>query len=210
MEGKGLRLALPKGHLQSQTLDLFGEAAYHIQGYSEESRSYRPTLDDDEIILKVLRAQEIPMYVESGSHDVGVTGDDWVRESRADVIQLCDLEYGWVKMVLAVPSVPNGVTSFKELLDRYWDKGVRISTEYLRLAEAYIMSQETYRSRTSLAPSIITPWSREITGSPVEVILSFGATEAKPPEDAEAVIENTTSLRTLLENQLRVIDTVLP
>jgi len=211
MESRERRLnfALPLGHLQADTLGVLREGAYQIRGYDPDARGYRPSVDDSEISLKVLRAQEVPIYVEEGFHDIGITGHDWIKETKADVEELCDLRFGGVEIVLAVPNALANVNSFEELLDKYWERGIRISTEYLRLAEEYIVSQECYRKRAQEGPSVITPWSRRITKSPVRLILSFGATEAKPPEDAEAIIDNTTSRRTLRENDLKVIDIVL-
>ncbi len=207
-EGR-LNFVLPIGHLQEDTLKLLEEGAYQVRGYGIDSRSYRPIMDDGEVSLKVLRAQEVPIYVEEGFHDIGITGHDWVIEAEADIEELSDLRYGEVRILLAVPNALGDVNSLDELLDRYWDRGIRISTEYLRLSESYIMGMECYRRRTDESPTIITPWYRRVTSSPVKLILSFGATEAKPPDDAEAIIDNTTSGRTIRENDLKVIETVL-
>jgi ATP phosphoribosyltransferase len=95
-----LRFAIPKGSLESDTLDLLRRAFYEVKG---AERTYRPLISDREIELKILRPQEIPIYVAEGYYDVGITGLDWVEETAAKVEVMKDLEYGRVRLVMAAP-----------------------------------------------------------------------------------------------------------
>ncbi|MEM2276139.1 MAG: ATP phosphoribosyltransferase, partial [Thermoproteota archaeon] len=91
-----IKFAIPKGSLEKNTFELLEKAMYRLRG---QERTYRPVVDDPEIELKILRPQEIPMFVAEGSQDLGITGIDWIRETDADVEVLMDLEYGRVKLV---------------------------------------------------------------------------------------------------------------
>ncbi|MEW5944753.1 MAG: ATP phosphoribosyltransferase [bacterium] len=205
-EKKALRIILPKGSLQKDTLSLFEEAGYVIDGYRETNRSYRPTLDDGEIELKISRPQEIPMYVDEGGYDAGISGLDWIMETRSSAVELMDLKYGAIQIVMATMMEWEDVGSFDDLL-RLPRKEIRISTEYLNIATQFVIE------RTEVEPSIVTPWlrKRRHRESNVTLTLSFGATEGKPPEDAEAIIDNATfSARTIQENGLKIIERILP
>lgn len=177
-----LKFAIPIGSLQQSTLDMLGRSGFRI---TLEPRSYRPTLKNDPaIVLKLLRPQEIPKFVEEGFHDVGITGQDWVIESGADVVEVCELDYGRVKMVLAVPQSSN--------IDKPEDlkniKSLRVSTEYVNTSRNYLENLG-------------------ITDSKVN--FSYGATEAKPPEEADAIIDITQTGTTLSQNNLDIIDVLL-
>jgi len=204
-----VRLTLPKGSLEKETFKLFEQAGYVIRG---QERSYRPTINDSEIELKILRPQEIPVSVAYGLHDLGITGRDWIEETQADVEILQDLEYGNVKLVLAVPKSWDHINSLSDLLKEFLSEGktVRISTEYLNLTKRYIKANEVYREAFGDAdPTVVTPWWREGNNPKVTVYLSFGATEAKPPEDADAIIDLTETGTTLEQNNLKVIEVIL-
>jgi ATP phosphoribosyltransferase len=194
--------------LQKDTLKKFEEAGYQLEGYDTESRNYRPWINDEEIELKILRPQEIPIYVERGSYDIGITGHDWVLENDYPhgrlhkVKEILDLEYGKVWIVLAVPAKWNEVKLFEDLLNM-GKREIRISTEYLNLSIKFILD------KTGSEPSVFTPWHRMERKGHIKLFLSFGATEGKPPEDAEAIIDNTSSARTISENGLKVIETIL-
>jgi len=195
--------------LEKETIKLFEQAGYVIR---VQERSYRPTINDSEIELKILRPQEIPVSVAYGLHDLGITGKDWIEETQADVEILQDLEYGNVKLVLAVPKSWDHINSLSELLKEFLSEGktVRISTEYLNLTKRYIKANEVYREAFGDAdPSVVTPWWREGNNPKVTVYLSFGATEAKPPEDADAIIDLTETGTTLEQNNLKVIEVIL-
>jgi ATP phosphoribosyltransferase len=167
-------------------------------------------LGDPDIDVKILRPQEIPTYVQEGFYDVGITGRDWILEANADVEVLLDLEIGRVKQVIAVPtSFP-----FYNLSDMIGDfaknnKTLRISSEYLTTTSAHIKANAVYKNYYGNAdPMIITPWMRIGENKKVEIFLSFGATEAKPPEDVDAIFDITETGTTLAQNKLKIIDTV--
>lgn len=206
---KRVRFAIPKGHLAEATLGTLRRAGYIISG---EERTYRPTINDPMIELKILRPQEIPIYVSERVQDVGITGLDWVRETEAEVEILLDLERSKVKLVVAVPKPWDEINSLSNLLEDFIRHGkpVRVSTEYLNLAADYIKGNPTYkRLFGDLEPLIVTPWWRKGENKWVTVYLSFGATEAKPPEDADAIVEVIETGTSLEQNNLKVVETVM-
>jgi ATP phosphoribosyltransferase len=168
-------------------------------------------LSDPEIEVKVLRPQEIPTYVQEGFYDVGITGKDWVREAKADITTLLDLEYGKVKQVIAVPET-FAVEDLTGLIEEFAakKKPLRISSEYLTTTSAHFKSNQAYQKHFGiLDPMIITPWLRVGENKNVQIFLSFGATEAKPPEDVDAIFDITETGTTLGQNNLKIIDTVM-
>jgi len=179
-----LSLALPKGSLEEQTLLLFAQADLEVR---KSSREYNPTISDPRIgKVKILRPQEIPLYVADGHFDLGISGHDWVTESGADVVEVAELPYaktgtGVVQMVLAVPD--------DSPIRSSWDipPGSRISTEFPNVTRAFF----------------------ERLGIPVDVHFSYGATEAKVPELMDALVDLTETGSTLRRNGLRVVDVVL-
>lgn len=181
-----LDLVLPKGSLEQQTLLLFEDANLAVKRSSE--REYSVTIRDPRIgHVKILRPQEIGTYVEKGYFDLGVTGLDWVRETDSDVVSVMDMAYNKqgvgapVKIVLAV-SGESGIEQPEQV-----PAGWRISTEYPNITRRYF----------------------EKLGIPVEVHLSYGATEAKVPEIADAVVEVTETGATLRRNGMRIIAVLL-
>ncbi|NLD66192.1 MAG: ATP phosphoribosyltransferase, partial [Crenarchaeota archaeon] len=172
----------------------------------------RPSINDPKIELKVLRPQEIPVFVSEGLQDIGITGEDWVRENRADVEVLQNLEYGKIRLVIAVPkTVPEG-TTLGQFMESVWDNGrnFRVSTEYLNIASEYLKSQPQYKKRFGDAdPMLVTPWWRKGDNPRVKIFLSFGATEAKPPENSDCIMDVTETGTTIDANNLRIIETVL-
>ncbi len=204
-----VRFAIPKGSLEDATIRFLMDAGYELAGFD---RSYRPKINDPDIDLKVLRPQEIPYLIESGNHDIGITGIDWILESRADVEVLLNLEYGWVRLVLAVPKSFREVNTFEDLLKMKYEsrEPLRISTEYPNIAVQYIMENSLYRELYGeSSPEVITPWWVKGENSKVKIFLSFGATEAKPPEDADAIIDVSSTGTTLERNNLKVIDSIM-
>ena len=203
-----LKLTLPKGSLEKATFEIFQKAFYGISG---QDRTYRPLINDPDIELKVLRPQEIPVYVADGMQDAGITGIDWITETGAQVERVLNLEYGRVKIVAAIPeSMPYG--SVNSMLEDYWAKGkaVRISTEYLNLTSSYLKSTPAYKQRfAAKEPMLVTPWWRKGENPQAIVYLSFGATEAKPPEDADMIIDVTETGSTIEQNNLRQIETIM-
>jgi len=179
-----LSLALPKGSLEEQTMLLFNQADMTI---GKSSRAYNPTVDDPRIErAKILRPQEIPIYVQDGYFDIGISGHDWVRESGADVIEVAELPYaktgtGFVKMVLAVPD-DSPVTCARDIAP-----GSRITTEFPKATKSFF----------------------DELGIEVEVYFSYGATEAKVPEMMDALVDLTETGSTLRRNGLKIVDVIL-
>jgi ATP phosphoribosyltransferase len=180
-----LRLVLPKGSLEKATLDLFYAADLTVVRSS--AVDYRATIDDPRISdVRILRPQEIPMYVAEGLFDLGLTGRDWVEETASDVISLGELRYSKATsnpvLVVAAVAADSPVQRVEDL-----PQGVRVTSEYPKLTERYFASK----------------------GIAADVRLSYGATEAKIPDIADCVVEITETGRALRAAGLRVIDTVL-
>ncbi|HEY9385497.1 MAG TPA: ATP phosphoribosyltransferase [Nitrososphaeraceae archaeon] len=203
-----VKFAVPKGSIEDATFKILEEAWQSISG---TGRTYRIRLSDPEIEVKVLRPQEIPTYVQEGFYDIGITGKDWISEAKADIKILLDLEYGRVKQVFAVPEN----FELKNLTDLIVEfatkkKPLRISSEYLTTTSSYIKKNPAYKKYFGdTSPMIITPWLRVGENRNVQIFLSFGATEAKPPEDVDAIFDITETGTTLLKNKLKILDTVM-
>src|SRR5512133_987725 len=181
-----LNLVLPKGSLEDQTLKLFEQADLPVRRSSD--REYNVSISDPRIgRVKILRPQEIGAYVQKGYFDIGITGLDWINETDSDVVRVMDMAYNKqgvgapVKIVLAV-SKESGIDKPEQM-----PAGTRISTEY----------------------PVITRRFFEKIGIPVEVMLSYGATEAKVPEIADAVVEVTETGSTLRKNGMQIIAVLL-
>jgi ATP phosphoribosyltransferase len=202
-----VKFAVPKGSIEEVTFKLLEQAYQSVSG---RGRTYRVRLSDPEIEVKILRPQEIPTYVQEGFYDVGITGKDWIKEAKADVEVLLDLEIGKVRQVIAVPnSFP--YRNLDEMVADFSKEGktLRFSSEYLTTTAAYIKATNAYKKAYGDAdPMIITPWLRVGENKQVEIFLSFGATEAKPPEDVDAIFDITETGTTLVQNSLKIIDTV--
>jgi len=177
-----LKLGIPKGSLQEATVDLLARAGWKV---TLSSRSYVPAIDDDEIDCLLVRAQEMARYVESGALEAGITGHDWVVETNADVVELAELVYAKqrlarVKWVLAVPE-DSAIRSPRDL------EGKIIATEVVQITEKYLAGH----------------------GVKARVEFSWGATEVKVPQLADAIVEVTETGSSLRANRLRILDTVL-
>jgi len=177
-----LKLGLPKGSLQESTFHLFAKAGYKV---SATSRSYFPNIDDAEIKAMLIRAQEMSRYVEDGVLDAGITGRDWVKENGSKVEEAVELIYAKqglkpVRWVLAVPA-DSKIKSVKDL------QGKRVATELVNVSKAYLKKN----------------------GVEANVEFSWGATEAKPPELADAIIEVTETGSSLRANNLTILETVM-
>jgi ATP phosphoribosyltransferase len=200
---------IPKGHLADGALKLLERAGYTVLG---SDRTYRPLINDPRIELKIIRPQEIPLFISEGLHDIGITGLDWLRETHADVEVLLDLEYARVKLVLAIPKSWAEINSLSSLLEEFNRKGrvLRISTEYLNITAEYLMSNSVYRGLYgNREPLMVTPWWKKGENDRVVIYLSFGATEAKPPEDADAIMDVMETGESLEKNNLKPIETVM-
>jgi ATP phosphoribosyltransferase len=177
-----LKLGLPAGSLQEATAELFRKAGYKI---TFPSRSYYPTIDDPEIHCTLIRAQEIPRYVQDGSLDCGLTGHDWVVENSAQVAELAELVFSKVsrrpvRWVLAVPN-ESSIQGPKDL------EGKRIATEVVNITRNWLASH----------------------GVTAHIEFSWGATEVKPPRLADAIVEVTETGSSLRANNLRIVCDIL-
>jgi len=182
MSSRKIKLGLPKGSLQESTFKLFEKAGFKIR---KTSRSYFPTIDDAEIEPVMMRAQEIARYVEQGVLDAGLTGADWILENNAKVVDVADLIYSKqsmrpVKWVLAAPE-GGKIKSVKDL------EGKRVATEVVNITRKYLKKN----------------------GVKADVEFSWGATEAKPPLLADAIVEVTETGSSLRANKLKILDVIM-
>ena len=203
-----VKFALPKGSLETATFQFLAQAGYIISG---GSRTYRPRINDPDIALKILRPQEIPIYVSEGIEDIAITGEDWISETKADVEILANLEYGKVRLAAAIPKTM-AANSLSEVLEDLWSKKreTRISTEYLKICADWVKKNPTYKAKYGdKDPMIITPWWRIGENPKVSIFLSFGATEAKPPEVADIILDVTETGSTIEANNLKEIETII-
>ncbi|MBL9171306.1 MAG: ATP phosphoribosyltransferase [Verrucomicrobiales bacterium] len=177
-----LRFGLPKGSLQEATIEKMGKAGFNIQ---VSSRSYVPYVDDEQLEIRLIRAQEISRYVELGYLDCGITGHDWVQENDSDVHEVGEFLFSKAtrqpaRWVLAVPE-ESSIRSVKDL------KGKRIATEVVNLTKKYLRKH----------------------GVKAHVEFSWGATEVKAHELVDAIVEITETGSSLRANKLRIVDTLL-
>jgi len=204
-----VKFAIPKGSLEKATFEILQRSGYKVTG---QERTYRPSINDPNIELKILRPQEIPVFVSEGLQDVGITGQDWIKETGADVEVLQNLEYGRIKLVVAIPKGAGTTAGISHFMESIWDKGknVRVSTEYLNIAGEYIKNSPSYKKNFgSMEPLLVTPWWRKGENPRAKVFLSFGATEAKPPENADFIIDVTETGSTIEANNLKIIETIM-
>ena len=177
-EAAKLMLGLPKGSLEEATLQLFARAGFPV---TKSSRSYRPSFDDAALDGRFIRAQEVARYVEHGFFDCGLTGQDWVQENNADVVQVCELIYSRAsaqksRWVLCVPEA-SPVQTAKDLA------GKRVATELVETTRRWFKAQ----------------------GVECEVEFSWGATEVKVPELADAIVDITETGSSIKANKLRIV-----
>jgi ATP phosphoribosyltransferase len=204
-----VKFAIPAGSLAKATFEILQRSGYKVSG---QERTYRPTINDPKIELKILRPQEIPVFVSEGLQDVGITGQDWIRETCADVEVLQNLEYGKIRLVVAIPKGLSETNSASNFMEELWSKGknVRVSTEYLNIAAEYVKNNVSYQKRFgSSEPLLVTPWWRKGENPRAKIFLSFGATEAKPPENADLIIDVTDTGSTMEQNNLKIIETIM-
>ena len=173
---------LPKGSLEEATIKLFAKAGWNIR---KSSRSYKPSIDDEEIEGRFVRSQEISRYVDHGYFDVGLCGYDWIVENGSDVVEVCDLIYSRASnrpsyWVLAVPEASE-IKTVEGL------QGKRIATEVVNLTRRFL----------------------EDKGVEAEVEFSWGATEVKVPDMVDAIVDLTETGNSLVANKLRIVDTLL-
>jgi ATP phosphoribosyltransferase len=181
-EQRQLRVGLPSGSLQEPTISLFAKAGFRI---SVSSRSYKPSVDDPEIVVRLLRAQEISRYVEHGFLDCGLTGKDWIENNGSDVVRLQDFLFSKTsaqptRWVLAVPE-DSPIRSVADL------QGKVIATEAVEMTRRFL----------------------ERHGVKAEVEFSWGATEVKVPDLVDAIVDVTETGSSLRANNLRIVDTLM-
>ncbi len=181
MAEKILKLGIPAGSLKTATIDLFGKAGFTISG---SERSFLPSIDDDQIRLTMLRAQEMSRYVADGVLDAGITGRDWIMENGSSVVEVCELAYskatsGPARWVLVVPE-ESKVKKPQDLKDAI------IATELVNVTRKYFQDKNI----------------------PVKVEFSWGATEVKA-RLVDAIVELTETGTSIRANNLRIIDTVI-
>ena len=182
MEQKTLTIGLPSGSLMEPTISLFAKAGYAISG---SSRSYRPSVDDPELRIRLLRAQEISRYIEHGYLDCGITGYDWVQENESRLEEVVKLPYSKAtsnptRWVLVVPE-DSPVKNVRDL------QGKRVATEAVGITRRFF----------------------ERAGVNVEVEFSWGATEVKVPDLVDAIVDITETGSSLRANKLRIVDTLM-
>lgn len=190
---EGLRLALADGHQQQPTIELLTKAGIKLEDYPSTAGNRRPKSSLDGVSIKVIRPQDMPLQVANGNFDLAITGVDWLTEHliqfpESPVTELLDLKFGWVRIV-AVVSEDIPVDSTDELRRMWAERGlpVRIAAEYANIADKY---------------------GRDNHLGIYKVIPTWGATEAFLTEDADVLIENTQTGRTLVQNRLKIIDTL--
>jgi ATP phosphoribosyltransferase len=187
-------LALPDGHQQPPTAELLDRAGLELQGYSEARLSRRPIFNSDWIKAKVIRPQDMPLQVANGNFDLAITGKDWLfdhlcRFPSSPVEQLLDLRFGQVRVV-AVVSQDFSMSDIRQLkqVQNSESAPMRVASEYINIADKYL--RDNHVSRYQLIPT-------------------WGASEAFLPEDADLLIENTQTGKTLAKHNLRIVDTIL-
>jgi len=190
---KTIRLALPDGHQQLPTLGLLSKAGIQVDDYPSAVGNRRPTTSLAGVMIKVIRPQDMPLQVANGNFDLAITGRDWLKEHlcqfpSSPVTELLDLKYGRVKIV-AVVSNDLSVADVNSLRQLNTEQVVplRVASEYVNIADKYARDNHLGRYR---------------------VVPTWGASEAFLPEDADLLIENTQTGRTLARHNLRIIDTL--
>ena len=177
-----LRVGLPSGSLQEPTFALFAKAGFNISG---ASRSYKPAVDDPELVIRLLRAQEISRYVEHGFLDCGLTGKDWIENNGSDVARLCEMTFSKTssaptRWVIAVPE-DSPIQSVRDL------QGKVIATEAVEMTRRYLAQN----------------------GVTAVIEFSWGATEVKVPDLVDAIVDVTETGSSLRANKLRILETIM-
>ncbi len=172
---ENLKLTLPGGRIQEKVIKLLEQIGV---SFLQTGRSYRPVCSDSKIETKILRAKNIPGLIALGRHDCGFAGRDWIYEQNAEVVELLDLEFDPVKIVVAMPEelVAAGLKSIT-------GRKIIVASEYQRISNDYIKNEKL----------------------DAVFVHAYGATEALPPEDADIIIDNTSSGATLRQNRLKII-----
>ncbi|MBS2000058.1 MAG: ATP phosphoribosyltransferase [Cyanobacteria bacterium SZAS LIN-5] len=176
-----LRLTIPKGRIQEKVMALLGQIGMN---FLADGRSYRPLCSDPYIVTKLLKSQNIPSLVALGRHDCGFSGYDWIVEQDADVVELLDLNFDPVRIVAAMPEDLVGNDDFKT---KDFGRKLIVASEYKSLTQRFI-------ERNKLNAIFVQ---------------TFGATEALPPEDADVIVDNTSTGTTLKHNRLVIVEELM-
>jgi ATP phosphoribosyltransferase len=186
-----VRLALPDGHQQAHTRRLLDKAGIRLDDYPSEKDNRRPKIDLPGVTVKVIRPQDMPLQVANDNFDLAITGRDWLTEHlcqfpSSPVKELADLKLGWVKVV-AVVSQDRDIADIRDLSESERALPLRVASEYINIADRYARDNRLNRYR---------------------LIPTWGASEAFLPEDADLLIENSQTGRTLAQHNLKIIDTL--
>jgi ATP phosphoribosyltransferase len=194
-QAREINLALPDGHQQAPTAQFLKQAGLAIQGYSEELTSRRPSADLNWLGIKVIRPQDMPLQVANSNFDLAITGEDWLREHlycfpSSPVTKLFALSFGAVKIVAAVSQeIPVAdIDELRSLVQRGPDiigAPLKVASEYINIADRYLRDNHI---------------------NPYKLIPTWGASEAFLPEDADMLIDNTQTGKTLEQHKLKIID----
>ena len=189
---KEINLALPDGHQQAPAAQFLEQAGLALQGYSEEVVSRRPCVDLDWLGIKVIRPQDMPLQVANGNFDLAITGEDWLREHlcrfpSSPVKKLFGLGFGTVKIVAAVSrDMPvNNIDELRSLVQSGKVAPLKVASEYINIADRYLQDNRI---------------------NPYKLIPTWGASEAFLPEDADMLVDNTQTGKTLEQHKLRILD----
>ncbi len=191
-QAKEVNLALPDGHLQAPTSQLLSQANFSLQGYSKKAASRRPSINLDWVGAKVIRPQDMPLQVANGNFDLAITGEDWLQEHlyrfpSSPVMKLLDLGFGQVKIVAAVSQdMPaTNIDELRALVQGGKFAPLRVASEYVNIADKYLRDNHIH---------------------PYKLIPTWGASEAFLPEDADLLIDNVQTGKTLAQHRLRIIN----
>ncbi|MEA3442798.1 MAG: ATP phosphoribosyltransferase [Chloroflexota bacterium] len=191
-QAKKIKLALPDGHQHRPTSQFLKQAGFHFQGYSEKLTNRRPIADLHWLGVKVIRPQDMPLQVANGNFDLAITGKDWLLEHlcrfpSSPVEELLNLDFGKVKIVVAVSQgMPvNDIDELRSLVQTGTLTPIRVASEYTNIADKYLRDNHI---------------------NPYKLIPTWGASEAFLPDDADLLIDNTQTGKTLAQQQLKIID----
>jgi len=188
-----VRLALPDGHQQQPTIDILNRAGIQVDDYPSDKGNRRPYINLEGVKVKVIRPQDMPLQVANGNFDLAITGRDWLGEHlcqfpSSPAKEILNLGFGKVRMVAVVSqNLPVGNVADLRQLIAEWEVPLRVASEYVQISDRY---------------------ARENHLGPYRVIPTWGATEAFLPEDADLLIENTETGRTIARHNLKIIDTI--
>ncbi len=190
-----VRLAIPDGHQRSPTVELLKKAGVVIKGYTNGTLDRRPVISGYDIKVKVSRPQDMPLHVANGNYDFAVTGKDWYldhlyRFPSSPITKVLDLGFGWVRIVVVVTEdMPvDTIGDIRRLLQSGKMKSLRVASEYINIADRYLNENHM---------------------NPYKLIPTWGASEVFLPEDADVLIENTQTGKTLATHKLKIIDTIM-